>query len=635
MAFDYGSQALGIPNPFKTEGKIRLGAGVLIAALAFFPLLGVASALKSNSVQAWGMVFIGLFLLTWGLRSIATGAMQLFRFYVGRSVPSSLARNYAPSERENAEQEQASGVLAYTAERLESMLMGRKNMTFSEPQGWLARLVHSVIPRLILAPYPVRNLVQELAGVLSSTLVALAAFALAFFVTATGLAGDAGELINSVMSLLLLVYLVFIWRASANNLSTGRNRQLHSKTAAGLSRLFAFAIVVPVLIGYLHSLLTQKATGRQLAEINTALNSVMVFDAWLNLLLLLVLAIMVLVPTLLLVRERLRLNSNSTSVSEYRDNMQESVHPNEIFINIENIVLANRRFREIPNRVYRDFEPKLQEQSQGKGTFKGQLLVETQPEYRPMSFSKRFGQIRLFSTLGAQLLTVLSAAMLYALFTSGFESAGLIQEAVQKLPRKHTDESVLALLSLAGNEISQWLTLLFAFLTVVFAARMLSNVAHTFWSEMQFSSLLLSIKTEGTYTESKISTGMAYNDSTRSENVVVRSSITPWVLVSRLQSSTYATSGSQNLEMPRLIMGMEEDQQELDTIVHEIHTFLRGREFIASINNEKDLANAERIYQVNRISKSEDGDIRRLATSVDDPALLTRQTESNDEPGTV
>ena len=82
-------------------------------------------------------------------------------------------------------------------------------------------------------------------------------------------------------------------------------------------------------------------------------------------------------------------------------------------------------------------------------------------------------------------------------------------------------------------------------------------------------------------------------------------------------------------------MGMEEDQQELDTIVHEIHTFLRGREFIASINNEKDLANAERIYQVNRISKSEDGDIRRLATSDDAPALLTRQTESNDEPGTV
>jgi len=34
MAFDYGSQSLGIPNPFKTEGKIRLLAGILITALS-------------------------------------------------------------------------------------------------------------------------------------------------------------------------------------------------------------------------------------------------------------------------------------------------------------------------------------------------------------------------------------------------------------------------------------------------------------------------------------------------------------------------------------------------------------------------------------------------------------------------
>ncbi|PPT10886.1 hypothetical protein CKA32_007133 [Geitlerinema sp. FC II] len=38
-----------------------------------------------------------------------------------------------------------------------------------------------------------------------------------------------------------------------------------------------------------------------------------------------------------------------TEVSEFRANMQESVHPNEIFINIENIVLANRRYKEVPN----------------------------------------------------------------------------------------------------------------------------------------------------------------------------------------------------------------------------------------------------------------------------------------------
>lgn len=632
MAFDYGSQALGIPNPFKTEGKIRLIGGLLITLMAFFPLLSVASTFKENPLQAWGLVFIGLFLMTWGLRGIATGAMQLFRFYVGRSVPSSLSRNYAPSERDNAEQEYRSKVLSYTAEGLESMLMGRKNITFIEPQGWLARFVHSVIPSLILAPYPVRNLVQELAGVLSSTLVALAAFSLAFFVTATGLAGDAGDLINSLMSLLLLVYLVFIWRTASNNLNTGRNRQLHSKTAAGLSFLFAFSLVVPVFIGYLHSHIVQQFSAQELNAFNHAISSVMVFDALLNLLLLMVLAAAVVVPTLVLVRERLALNSKGTSVSEYRDNMQESVHPNEIFINIENIVLANRRFREIPNRVYRDFEPKLQEQSQGKGTFKGQLLIETQPQYRAIPFSNRFCQIRLFSTIGAQVLTVISAALLYALYSVGVDSVTTIQTAITNMPSKTSSEAFLSIMSLIGHEISGWLTLLFAFLAVVFAGRMLINVAHTFWSEIQFTSLLLSIKTEGTYTESKISTGMAYNDSTRSENVVVRSSITPWVLLSTLQSSTYATTGSQNLEMPRFVMGMEENKQELDTIVDEIHSFLRGREFIASINNEKDLANAERIYQVNRISKSDEGDLRSLTSSDEDdvPAKLARQSQDDE-----
>ena len=631
MAFDYGSQSLGITNPFKTEGKIKLLSGILISALALLPLFGVAETLKHNPVKAWGMVFLGLFLLTWGLRTLASAAIQLFRFYVGRSVPSSLAYNYAQSERENAELEKKSGALAYSAERLESMLMGRKNMTFSEPTGWLSRLVHSLIPGLILTPYPLRNLVQELAAVLSSTLVGLTAFALAFFVTATGLAGSAGELINTIMSLLLLVYLTFIWRSAANNMNTGRNQSLHRKTAAGLSRLFAFAIVVPVLIGYCHSQLTANLSGKNLDKLSASLDNLMVFDAWLNLMLLLVMTAAVLIPAFLLVRERMTLNNRSTAVSEYRDNMQEAVHPNEIFINIENIVLANRRSHDIPNRIYRDFEPQLQEQSQGKGTFKGQLLIETQPEFRAMNFSKRFTRLRLLSTISGQLLTVGSAVLLYVLFNQGFESAAALKAFFAAHPGGLKDSTVLELSTLIGAEASTFLTLLFAFFAVVFAARMLSNVAHTFWSEMQFSSLLMSMKTEGTYTESKISTGMAYNDSTRSENVVVRSSITPWILVSRIESSTYATSGMQNLEMPRLILGMTEDKQEMDAIVGEIHGFLRGREFIASINNEKDLANAERIYQVNRISKSDDGDMRTLAAPEEEEvAALTASQDADD-----
>lgn len=60
MAFDYCSQSLGITNPFKTEGKIKLLSGILISALALLPLFGVAETLKLNPVKAWGMVFLGL-----------------------------------------------------------------------------------------------------------------------------------------------------------------------------------------------------------------------------------------------------------------------------------------------------------------------------------------------------------------------------------------------------------------------------------------------------------------------------------------------------------------------------------------------------------------------------------------------
>ncbi|MFC3680510.1 hypothetical protein [Bacterioplanoides pacificum] len=629
MAYDFGSQALGISNPFKTEGKIRLVAGLIISALAMMPLLQVADTLKQDPARAWGFVAIGLFLLTWGLRSVATAAMQLFRFYVGRSVPSSLAYNHSASERENAQAEKQSGSLAYDAEKLESMLMGRKNTTFEEPQGWLARLVHSLIPGLIFAPYPLRNFVQELAAVLSSTIIALAAFAVASFITATGLAGGAGGLIEPLMSLLLLIYLVVIWRSAAANMNTGRNQKLHKKTAAGISRLFVFAIVVPVLIGFGYDKLTAMMKSRDVEQLNALLADITVFSAWSNLMLLALLAVVVMVPALFMVRERLKLAQKNTRVSEFRENMQESVHPNEIFINIENIVLANRRYKEIPNRIYRDFEPQLMEQSQGKGTFKGQLLIETQPEYKPMKFSALFRKIRLFSTIGGQLLTVGSAVLLYWLFNMGFDSFNELRQLALAKDTFSSQESGMAFFALVGNHLDAFLTMLFAFLTVSFAGRILANLTHLLWSEMQFSSLLMSMKTEGTYTESKISTGMAYNDSTRSENVVVRSSITPWVLTARVVSSTYATSGMQNLEMPRLILEMDANDQELDTIVHEIRTFLKGREFIASINNEQDLANAERIYQVNQISKSDDGDMKALAQQEAEAAAVLQQHQAD------
>ncbi len=597
MAYDFGTNTLGIKNPFKPEGLAKSIAGVAICILGVIALTSVSKDLKVDMLKGWLDVALGLSLLTWGLRHLGFGLFQLFKFFVGRSVPTSLAYNKNASEKDNAESEKDFTV--YTAQELESMLMGRKNSTFIEPEGWLARLVHSFIPKLVTMPYPIRNFVQDLAGLISSTLLGLIAFGIAYFVSVSGLVGSAGTLITPVLSILLLIYLIFEWRTTAKGLTFADNRSLHRKDASGLAKLFSFAIIVPVIIGFVYSKLNTSTANK----LHSFFENNMLFSAWFNLLLLLAISLCVIALCWVMIRERLNLLEPETAVSEYRENMQESVHPNEIFINIENIVLANRRYKEIPNRNYLEFDPVLQEQSEGKGSFKGQLLIETQPEVLEIEYSRLFTLFRLASTIVSQSL-IFIAALLFFYFVN--DAYSLYQASGSKLFQINNLnlQSILSTFSNSGLAFAGLLTIFFSWQTVAAAGKILARGTNIFWSEMYFNSLLLWMKTEGTYTESKVSTGMSIHDSTRSENVVVRSSITPWMISSRITSSTFALSGTQNLEMPRFVMSMSKNENELNTIISEIKSFLRNREAIASITNEKDLSNAETIYQVNQTSRA-------------------------------
>jgi hypothetical protein len=59
-----------------------------------------------------------------------------------------------------------------------------------------------------------------------------------------------------------------------------------------------------------------------------------------------------------------------------------------------------------------------------------------------------------------------------------------------------------------------------------------------------------------------------------------------------------------NLEQPRYIMSMAKNDRELDSIVGEIKSFLKEREAIAAITNERDLSNASQIHQINQQSRA-------------------------------
>ena len=355
------------------------------------------------------------------------------------------------------------------------------------------------------------------------------------------------------------------------------------------------AILLPVLLSWVHAELDP------LPELP--------FAVGLHLLALLALGAVNAAFFITLLSARGNLATPVVEVAEFRDNWQESIHPQEVFIHFENIVMANRRYREVPNRIYRDFDARLFEQgSDDKGDFDGEMIQETQPVFHAMPVSGVFQFARMTATVAGAVLFGLLGVLLY-----------LLPARLGPLVSAPGPEAAADALSFAVYGAIVW----------VFA-RQLQNFSHAFWAEMQFSSLLVYFQCRGTYTASKLSTGTSIYDSTRSENVVVRSSMTPWVIATRAISSTFATSGRYNLELARYVLEMHKAEDDLNAIMDELAQFMRKREAIASINNEQDLAAASRIFQVNQQTRAQLENSQGTHPPVDADRIAEA---SGDEPG--
>ena len=80
-------------------------------------------------------------------------------------------------------------------------------------------------------------------------------------------------------------------------------------------------------------------------------------------------------------------------------------------------------------------------------------------------------------------------------------------------------------------------------------------------------------------------------------------------------------------------MGMHKNDAELDSIVDEIKSFLRGRESIASITNEADLQNAGTIHQVNEQSRAIPTHNPSITQQDEEAAGLLRNDPSRKDDG--
>ena len=480
------------------------------------------------------------------------------------------------------------------------MLVGRKNSTFVEPQGFLARLLHTIIPKLLFMPYPIRNMSQKLFAAWVQTVTALIAYGFVAFVSLAGFAGEVGELAFPIYSTLLMLYLLLVWRSTGKPIARSAEKNIASLGSGDLVKVISFSLLLPVVIGVILSWIMSSTDSNradvelwfaQLPSLYTALYFVGLF----------LLATACTAIILFMVRKRLAHANPQAEVSELRENWQESVHPNEIFINLDNLVMANRRYKEVPNRVYKELDPQLEEQVDGKGGFKGELLQEIQPKVREMDLGATFDKARLVTLITGNVLFIVSVIITFALAYSVVELWQFIKTAGMNSTKDLFSDTLFTDFSNLLMTVFQ--LFLMGYLVKSFALLM-TNVAHLFFAEIQFESLLVYFKCEGTFTESKIATGTGIHDSTRSENTLVRSSITPWIIASRVVSSTFADTGMKNLEHPRTILEMHKSDDELQAIRSDIVSFLKDRESIAAITSERDLGNASQIHQLNKQTRA-------------------------------
>lgn len=567
MAFDYGSDDLGIKNPFKVEGLLYAISGFAIATLGGILIIKVQPLVTTGArTEAWFTLGGALILLTGGLTAVGKGVFKTMRFFVGRGIPTSLAKNIAKSEVHSKE----TGV-EYSSQLLEQMIQGRKNMTFSEPVGWSNRLAHTLFPRLLFLPYAFRNISRQIASGLVHTLFALLCYGLAWFSGMTGLFPLAGTPVLGWLGLILTGYILRIWWKRRKPLQVHLQQSMEKDTVKGLVFWITLAVLLPFGLLYIH----QNAAS--LPEIS--------FDTFIFIFLSACLVSVLVVLTCLLIFFRLQSIHPNTEVSEYRANWQESIHPQEILIHFENIVMANRRYKEIPNRVYRDFDARLiEEGSDDKGHFNAEMIQETQPRFSPLPTSSKYDILRIVTTLIGRGLIVTAAVML-------FKTIGTLT-----FPQGVTVQQMVPLALDRGILFAQ------AGIVWIFGG-IITIYANGFWAEIQYESEIVYFQCKGTYTQSKVSTGASIYDSTRSENIIVKTSLTPWVLACRIISSSFTKSGPNNFEFPRLILEMHKSDENLATIIRELKEFIDDRENIAGVFKNKDLAAASQIYQINEQSR--------------------------------
>lgn len=576
MAFEYGIQKLNIRNPFRFEGLIRSIRGVVLTAIGVYLLFQIQPLLSTDKTQAWMSLIIGGLFVVGGFKALGIGLFQMMRFFVGRAAPASLAKNMA---REAVQENEPT---LYTARGIHNMLMSKSNPTFSEPQGWFARAVHSAFPGLIVTPWPIRNLAKTLTMKITRSLIALCAFLMASLVVMmvfSGTAGgEAGSLVVSLaFQVVLLVYLGVTWVKLGNPLARQNMTKLNTHSSGGLALVVIGAIAIPVLVAQGWIALwagLQPGHRAELLEILPILEPVFYTGTLLTLTLVCAAALAII--SIFLIRARIQMVEIKTSSSEQNSSWRYDLHPRQIFTTLRDLVLMSKREQELPNRMYLD-ENDTGQANRDNEQFNGDVIAEIQPLVEEVPESSVMRYSRIGGTILAQALMLLGAV----LFWQGAESALSHIDTWNQLTQSANVEIVASeLLVPAGGTTA----MLLAGLLLMGFGRTLDRVCHMFWAEIFFRSKIFDFHCEGTVMRATHFRG-ADRHSASSEQDVFTFDATYFALAADTVSSTFAVSGQYNLEQPRYVLSMSPCDGFMNNVMGDLKEQFRQRN--EEIQNEK------------------------------------------------
>ncbi|TDG00526.1 hypothetical protein [Paenibacillus piri] len=557
MSYFYGSDSPEIQNPFKKEGLLYSINGLFILIAGIVCLFNLRSQIVANGAAiGWINAIICFLLIGAGLAYLSSGLLKTFRFYVGRGIPGNLAPNAAQNEGISH-----MGRYVYNSANLEQMLMGRINPTFVEPQTFFDRMVFSFFPKIIFLPYAMRNYVHLLVKKSAYSLIVVTIYMLCLLSGSLGLTHITQSGFSGWIGLLLMAALFFIWVNNKISAKGVLKTKIESLSLGG----FAIMTIVAVLIPAIGEIVLRQG-GITIPDVP--------FHPAFYITVTYLLMVLTLVGGVMLALNRANMLNPLTEVSEFRGHWQENVHPKDIFRSFD-LEMSDLRYKEIPNRVYREMNPNLNlEGSYDKGSFKGDAIQETQPIPIELKLPDTMVKLRWALAIFGHLLVFIAAVLL---LTASFS-----------LP---ADLTVGYIAKTAYTPLVCWI---FGSIAI--------NIAHMYWAEMNFKSFLIHFYGEGTYTESTVSVGMAFTDSTRSENRIVRSSFTPWIIASEITSSTLAGTGSNNLEGARYVMDMKKSDPIMEYLIKGIRSFLDGRKIIADTVSEGDMDAVKNLYAMNQAS---------------------------------